>query len=152
MRFSTINDIDYSNNPSRVVLNNIELPNDVIIGINGDKVIAESKILDGVAVYERICRKPFEINFEFTCRELSEKSDEKGKYIFPQSVIKKLTETVWQPDQVIWVENTLLNTLGINYLVLQPITFTTIRGNTNVLCSIKAKEAVQNYGETLIIL
>ena len=148
MRFSTTNDIDYSNNPSRVILNNIELPKDVIIGINGDKVIAESKILDGVAVYERICRKPFEINFEFTCRD----KDIAGGYIFPQKVIQKLTETVWKPDQVVWVENTLLNTLGINYLVLQPIAFTTIRGNTNVLCSIKAKEAIQNFGETLIIL
>jgi hypothetical protein len=147
---TTADILDYTNNPSEVYLNGVKLPLDVIIGLDGDKVIAESKILDGVVVYERISRKPFEINFEFTCRE----QDETGKYIFPQSTINDLVKTVWIPDQVIPLKNTFLNALKIFYVVIQPITFSTIRGNTNVIASIKAKESPDdnvNFGTTLII-
>ena len=50
---------DPNNNPSEVFLEissggvnfSVQLPVDVIIGLDGDKVIAESKILDGVVVY-----------------------------------------------------------------------------------------------------
>jgi hypothetical protein len=47
-----------------------------------------------------------------------------------------------------------LNALKIFYVVIQPITFSTIRGNTNVIASIKAKESPDdnvNFGTTLII-
>jgi Domain of unknown function (DUF6046) len=152
MRFTTNDIVDPANRPSVVYLNDIQLPIDVIIGINGEKVIAESKILDGVVVFERISRKPFEINFEFTCRE---KNIDTGQYIFPQTVIEDLKDNVWQPDQVISVENTLLNKgFGIYWVVLKPISFTTIRGNTDVICSIKADESPDNnnnYGTTLIV-
>ena len=47
-----------------------QLPLDVIIHLNGKKVIAECKILDGVMVYEKILREPWKIEFEFTVREL----------------------------------------------------------------------------------
>ncbi len=155
--FSTKDVIDSNNNPSEVTffytLGNInfsvQLPLDVIIGIDGDKVVAESKILDGVSVFERICRKPFEINFEFTFRS----QDQTGKYIFPQSDILQFVDVVWMPDMVIQVKNTFLNNaLKIFNVILQPISLTTIRGNTNIIASIKAKECSDSgsYG-TLII-
>ena len=139
---TTIEPINHYNKPSEVYLSTIpnkwvRLPIDVVIGLDGDKVIAESKILDGVAVFERISRKPFEINFEFTCRE----QDESGNYVFPQDTIQELVQTVWQKDQVIQLKNTFLNSLGISNIILQSITFTSIRGNTTVICSIKAKES-----------
>ena len=147
-----------TNNPSIVIFEivsnsvkfTVALPIDVIIGLDGDKVIAESKILDGTVVYERISRKPFEVNFEFTIRD----TDLTGKYIFPEQKIKDLMDQIWFYDQVISVQNSFLNALHIKNIILQPITFTTIRGNTNVICSIKAKEvadAMDNYGTTLII-
>jgi hypothetical protein len=49
----------------------VQLPLDVIIMVNGKKIIAESKILDGVAVFERILRDPYKVDFEFTVRQLS---------------------------------------------------------------------------------
>ena len=109
---TTIEPINHYNKPSEVYLSTIpnkwvRLPIDVVIGLDGDKVIAESKILDGVAVFERISRKPFEINFEFTCRE----QDESGNYVFPQDTIQELVQTVWQKDQVIQLKNTFLNSL-----------------------------------------
>jgi hypothetical protein len=151
MRFTTKDIVGPANRPSVVYLNDIQLPIDVIIGVNGEKVIAESKILDGTVVFERIGRKPFEINFEFTIRE---KQFDLGSYIFPQTVIEDLKENVWQPDQVISVQNTFLNGLGVYWVVLKPISFTTIRGNTDVICSIKADESPDNndnYGTTLIV-
>lgn len=138
------------NNPSEVYLNGVLLPVDVIIGLDGNKVIAESKIIDGVVVYERISRKPFEINFEFTCRE----QDASGRYIFPQNKVKELVENAWAPDKVIPVKNSFLNSLGLMNAVIAPITFTTIRGNTDVICSIKANESPdsnENFNATLII-
>jgi Domain of unknown function (DUF6046) len=148
--FTTKDNIDESKNPAIVYLNGIQLPIDVIIGLDGDKVIAESKILDGVAVFERICRKPYEINFEFNCRD----QDSTGKYIFPQRIVQELVDDVWKPDQVIPIINSFINSLKIFNVVLQPISFTTIRGNTNIICTIKAKESPDdniNFGTTLII-
>jgi hypothetical protein len=150
--------LDPTNNPSEVIFeinsNGVKfhytLPIDVVIGLDGDKVIAESKILDGVSVFERISRKPFEINFEFTFRE----KDSEGKYIFPQEAIKDLMNQIWLFDQVITLKNTFLNSLRIKEVILQPISFSTIRGTTNVICSIKAKEctdSIDNYGTTLMI-
>ena len=98
-----------TNNPSIVIFEivsnsvkfTVTLPIDVIIGLDGDKVIAESKILDGTVVYERISRKPFEVNFEFTIRD----TDLTGKYIFPEQKIKDLMDQIWFYDQVISVQN-----------------------------------------------
>ena len=59
---------DLSNNPSLVKLGTVELPRDVAIYLNCEKVIAESKILDGVSVYEHILRNPYEIEFEIVLR------------------------------------------------------------------------------------
>jgi len=148
--FTTREEIDLTNNPSFVYLGGVRLPADVIIGLDGDKVIAESKILDGVSVFERISRKPYNVNFEFTCRE----QDLTGKWVFPQRLVRRLAKHVWKPDYPMRVDNTFLNDLGIFYLVIQPITFTTIRGNTNVICSIKGMESPdngKNYGTTLVI-
>jgi Domain of unknown function (DUF6046) len=146
---TTIESKNKLNNPSRVLLNGVKLPDDVIIGLDGDKRIAESKILDGVAVFECVGRDPFKINFEFTCRE----QDDTGKYIFPQNTVRELAEKAWRPDQVIPIENTFLNRIGILNVVLKPISFTTIRGNTDVICSIKAEESPDpnnSFATTLI--
>ena len=71
MAFNTQNIIDPTNNPALVILNNITLPGDVIITTSEEKVIAESKILDGVMVFERLSRKPMEIDLTFTFREVN---------------------------------------------------------------------------------
>ena len=145
----TTEDIITNDHPSRVWLNNVLLPEDVIIGGDFEKVVAESKILDGASVFERICRKPIDINLEFTIRE----KDASGNWIFPIATIQSLFDTVWQPDQVVPIKNSLLNALHINYVVIISGSFTTFRGNTNVIETIKCKESPDSgnvYG-TLII-
>jgi hypothetical protein len=49
---------DLTNNPSLVIIGGITLPADTIIYLNGEKTLAQSKILDGVTVMERISRMP----------------------------------------------------------------------------------------------
>jgi hypothetical protein len=146
--YSTAFDFDLTNKPSEVTLNGVILPMDVIIGLNGEKVIAESKILDGVSVFERVSRKPFEINFDFNIREL--KSD---KYIFPNATAAEIVTSIWELDQVINCKNTFLNKIGINDIIIKSITFMTIRGNTNLICSLKCLENYNSVNQktTLII-
>lgn len=146
---STIYNFDPTNKPHIVFLNDIQLPIDIVIGLNGEKVIAESKILDGVSVFERVSRKPFEINFDFNVREL----DAFKNYIFPVNTAYNIVTNIWQIDQVITCRNSFLNKLGIIDMVLKSITFATIRGNTNLPCSLKLLENYNsvNQKNTLII-
>lgn len=58
------------NNPKLVILNGYQLPWDTVISIDNEKEIAISQILDGVAVFERILRKPAEIKIECSAAEL----------------------------------------------------------------------------------
>ena len=145
------------NQPSKVVFDlgsngieiTVQLPEDVIIGIDGQKVIAESKILDGTVVYERVSRKPCEVNFDFTVWD----EDVTKNTIFPQEKVTELYQTLWRKDQVVKVINTFLNNaFGIFYLICEPITFITVRGSKKVIGTLKAKEVTPNtVGTTLII-
>jgi len=155
--FITTLEPDYTNYPSYVLLNGLLLPLDVIIGVDGEKIIAESKILDGVAVFERVSRKPFEISFEFNVRELKEVQRLLGVgkvYTFPQKTVEEILNNIWNIDAVITVQNSYLNGLGINSLIIKQITLATIRGNTDVPGSLKCLEnyvSSNTQGSTLII-
>jgi hypothetical protein len=127
---------DPTNVPSVVSLNNIDLPRDVVIGLNGEKVIAESKILDGAYIFERVGRKPFEINLEFNLRDV----DVLNRYIFPNEKAYEIVTDIWQVDQVIPIRNTFLNKIGITDVIVKTIAFSTIRGNTNLPLSIHLME------------
>ena len=155
-KYSTVTVVDPTNQPSQVILNGYTLPENVQIVDSNGKIIAETKILDGVMVYERVSRLPMDITFEFTFREINTgqyPNSPLNKYVFPQKMIENFNSNVWQKDQTIEVKNSYLNGLGILYLILKDVTKTTIRGNTDVLCSIKCKEVVNNSSQqnTLII-
>lgn len=162
MRFQTQDDINPQNRPSLVTIfpggtkNGVQLPPDTLILLNGEKVIAESKILDGVMVFERVSRKPFDINLEFTIRQQNQEINtalpNPFKYIFPQDKIEDLIGNIWNVNEVVQIQNTYLNGIGINEIIIKTITFTTIRGNTNVLGSMKCLENyIDNKGGTLVI-
>jgi len=147
--FETKTIIDQTNNPSQVNLNGIDLPIDVLITLNDEKIIAESKILDGVSIFERVARKPFEINFDFNLREL----DITKKYIFPTTLAYDIITNIWQIDQVVNCKNSFLNKLGINDIIVKSITFAPFRGSTTLFCSLKCLENwnSNNQNNTLII-
>jgi hypothetical protein len=157
------------NNPSQVVINGVQLPQDTITILDGEKVISESKILDGVALYERVSRKPFDIDFNFTIRSDADYTLAKAvnktitqqsqsnfssstAYEFPQKAIEGYFSQIWNLDQVVPVINTLLNGIGIKEIIIKKITITTIRGTTSVNGTIKCLENYgDNKGGTLII-
>jgi hypothetical protein len=166
--FSTKDDSDFTNSPSVVKINGIQLPLDTLILLDDEKIIAESKILDGASIFEKVSRKPFSINFEFTIRQrINEKFDTvrqsatntintsltgRGRFVFPQSVIENYIENIYKPDQVVKIENTYLNGIGITELIIKSATLTTIRGNTDVMGSLKCFENYNSIeGETLVI-
>ena len=164
---------DNSNNPSLVQFSNpkptgldegglqaqnlLTLPYDVMISIDGEKIIAESQILDGEAVFERVSRKPREIVFDFTFREIGVVQTTKGffnDYIFPQNSLVELNSW-WEVNGILKVYNTLLNKLGITEIICLKHSINTIRGSVNVPVILPCKE---NYvpnqtavGQTLII-
>jgi hypothetical protein len=136
---------DLTNNPSLVIIGGITMPPDTAIYLNGQKTLAVSKILDGVSVVERIMRQPYELEFECVIRS----QDAAGNYIFPQDALDNLWANVWIPDTVQTVQNTYLNKLGIQEIVIDSITPSTIRGSKNVPLRIRAYENVP--GQTIII-
>lgn len=142
---------DYSNYPSLTIIGltlaeGVKLPSDCAIYINGKKTIAQSKILDGVAVFERILRDPYEIEFEFVLRT---KADTGGEYIFPQKAIETVWKNIFLPDSVLKIQNTYLNGLGVTEIVVESITPTTVRGSKNMPVRIKCFENIE--GSSIII-
>ena len=161
------------NNPSQVVINGVQLPQDTITILDGEKVIAESKILDGVMLFERVSRKPFDIDFNFTIRsdsdfklpnsvpkivsktisqQLQANFNESFAYEFPQKAIEGYFSQIWNLDQVVPVVSTLLNGIGIREIIIKKVTITTVRGTTSVNGVIKCLENYgDNKGGTLVI-
>ncbi len=132
---------DLTNNPSRIKFttnanNEIFLPANTIITIDGEKIIAETRILDGVAVFERISRAPYVIEFEFKLRELTQGNND----VFPQQYIDQYFNDLYKFDSVVKVNNTMLNNLGILELVIEKISAGTVLGSNNVPIRISAKE------------
>jgi hypothetical protein len=151
------------------VINGVQLPQDTITIFDGEKIIAESKILDGVMLFERVSRKPFDIDFNFTIRsdsdftllksapksiqqQLQANFNESFSYEFPQKAIEGYFSQIWNLDQVVPVVSTLLNGVGIREIIIKKITITTVRGTTSVNGVIKCLENYgDNKGGTLVI-
>jgi hypothetical protein len=136
---------DLTNFPSLLIIGSILLPADTVIYMNGMKVLAQSKILDGVAVIERISRMPYELEFECVVRE----QDGSDNYIFPQDTLDNIWVNLWLPDTVQTIQNTYLNKLGIQEMVIENVTPTTVRGSKNVPLRIRGYENVP--GQTIIV-
>ena len=136
---------DLTNNPSLLVLGGITMPADTVIYVSGSKVLAQSKILDGVSVMERISRNPYELEFECVIRE----QDASLNYIFPQNALNNVWSNVWLPDTVLTIKNTYLNNLGIQEMVIETITPTTVRGSKNIPLRLRGYENIP--GQTIIV-
>jgi hypothetical protein len=141
--------VDETNLPSLVILSaglqDVTLPPDTAIYLDGKKTIATSKILDGVTVYERIMRDPYSIEFEMVIRQ----KNDLNQYVFGQDDLDNLWTNIWLQDTVVNVQNTLLNRLGIFEVVVETITPTTVRGTTNIPVRLKCYENVP--GTSIII-
>jgi hypothetical protein len=149
------------NNPSYIELtlkgNNfgfpdgLQLPENTIVLINGEKIIAETRILDGVSVFERISRKPYDVSFEFNMYDREVPTIPFSPFIFPQGKLELIND-MFLENKVVQVSNTLLNGYYIEELVIISFHTTTIRGTKTVLGSLKCKENFVNTNQTSLIV
>lgn len=135
--------IDPTNLPSSIVIGDIFLPYSTNIMIKGEKILAESQILDGVSVFEHISRKPYEIDFEILIW------DSQSNAPFPQETINNIWSGIWITDTVQPLNNTFLNGIGILEIIIKSISPAPRLGSTNVMMKIKAFE--NQPGQTIII-
>ena len=144
--------VDSTNNPSLVVIGPITLPSNVVISLGGKKVIAKSVILDGVQVTERIAREAYSIDFEFDLYEVrpdNSLNSDKTITIFPQDLLDDIFQQIWLPNTVQNVNNTYLNKLGIQQIIIEEIMPETIRASKKINVRMKCYENIP--GQTLIL-
>ncbi len=139
--------IDQTNNPSSIVLsagqNFVFLPASTQIILKGEKIIAESQILDGVSVFEHVSRKPYEIDFDILIWNSSYNAP------FPQDIINNIWTDLWLPNTIVDVANTYLNGIGIQQVIIKSINPAPKLGSTNVTLKIRCYE--NQIGQSIII-
>jgi len=144
------------------------LPFDVIIRINGSKLLAKSQILDGATVFERITKQVHEIQFDFTLRDISAQAAAQMDSIYPVSKypyqnkfivaiewLNFFIQNIWNKDAVLQVDNILLKTIGIQQVIVDSYSINTIRGNVDMPMTLKCYEdyySTKNQGTTLLIV
>jgi len=155
-------DPTFPNNPDATY---VELSHDCIILLRDEKNLNESKIVDGVMVFQKICRDPFEIEFQFTAREVygSPNADATvynangalSNYIFPQDILQNFIQNIWLKNTIIYIKNSYLNGIGITQIVAKASPeITTIRGSANVEVKLLCKEnyvSSGSYNQTLVV-
>lgn len=138
---------DLSNNPSAIVIGSVFLPASTQINLRGEKIIAESQIIDGVSVFEHISRKPYEIDFDITIWQGD--NSNLASTAFPQQQLNNLWTDVWQANTVQNLNNTYLNGLGIQQIIIKSIAPQPRLGSTVLVIRIKAYE--NQVGQTIIM-
>lgn len=135
------------NQPFSLKINGIQLPYDVEFSIKGDKMIAISQIIDGGQLFERVTEKAHQIDFTFVLREYENAKRSIApldnsiirfynkyvtptyqKQIYPISELKKIWQSIWKKNEIVKVENSILNSIGIVEIVCQDISLSTKRG------------------------
>lgn len=138
---------DLSNNPSSIALGvngvYITLPASTQIILKGEKIIAESQILDGVSVFEHVSRKPYEIDFDVLIWNSSMNAP------FPQDVINNIWNNLWVPNTILQLVNTYLNGLGVLQVIVKSINPTPKLGSTSVVLKLKLYE--NQVGQSIIM-
>lgn len=120
---------DMTNNPKLVIIGGITLPGDTALFIDGKKIAAIEKILDGVTVIEHVSIDAHKIDFEGTFRPIVNADLSTS---FPQPLINNFWKNVWKKDSVVPLVNTFFNSLGISELFILDVHMGTVRGQKNV--------------------
>lgn len=120
---------DMTNNPKLVIIGGITLPGDTALFIDGKKIAAIEKILDGVTVIEHVSIDAHKIDFEGTFRPIVNADLSTS---FPQPLINNFWKKVWKKDSVVPLVNTFFNSLGISELFIEMVHMGTVRGQKNV--------------------
>lgn len=138
---------DPTNDPGVLSIGGIFLPADTIVFIDGAKNIAKSQILDGVEVTEHINRRATNLEFDIVIREDGAITSAGALPIttpspFPQDQLVNFWDTVWLPNTVQKIQNTVLNKLGILEIVIENVNVAEVRGSKNIPIRMTAYENV----------
>ena len=155
-KVTNLNDL---NNVNIIKLNGYQLPPDTQYDLSADKMINQSQILDGVVVYERVTRKPWEITFNFVLREFESTQPVLNtplgtinftpvKWIFPLKLTQEIVQQVFNVDSVLKVENIYLNRIGIQQVIVSEIGIGVNRGTVNVPVRLRCFEDAYTLGNT----
>lgn len=128
-----ISQVDLSNNPSAITIGNVTLPASTHITPVGEKIIAESQIIDGVSVFEHISRKPYEFDFKIMVWDTA-------NGVFPQQQINDIWNGIWIDNTVQTIKNTFINGLGVQQVIVKSIRPVPRLGSTIVDIVIKCLE------------
>lgn len=139
--------VDQTNNPSSIIIGTVLLPASTQVILRGEKIIAESQIIDGVSVFEHISRKPYEIDFDVTIWQGD--NSQQASTTFPQQQINNLWSDLWIPNTVQTINNTYINGLGIQQIIIKSIAPQPRLGSTVIVIRIKAYE--NQIGQTIIL-
>lgn len=122
----------------------IILPADVKLSIPLRKVIGTVTIIDGVEVTQHIRRQANIIKMDFTVRARNG-----AEWVFGQDFLDDLYQKIYLPSSVIYVQNTMLNKMGIQQLIVWEGDIDTIRGSCNIPITLTFRENIP--GKSLII-
>lgn len=164
--------LDGNSNVNIVEINGYTLPPNVLIRIDSDKIIAEHQIIDGEPVFERIADSAKRVEFEFSFVKTSGMVVTNGKiqgiispvttvmgqpvekYSYPIDLYDDFLQKVVLPNEVLPVKNTLLNTRGIYYLIVQSDSCTPERGRMDLPVTLRClsdKYNTKNNKTSLLI-
>lgn len=155
--------VDTVNMPGYFNIGGIILPPDTkITPMEGKKELVHTTILDGPPVFEHIETMATKIELEFTLRMqvqngqtfYNTNTPPAGltgpiSNIFAQQYLHDVWFSIFKPNSVLTVINTMLNNLNISQLVIENCIVATVHGSTNIPCKIMAWENVP--GQSLII-
>lgn len=147
--------VDQTNDPSVISVGGIILPADTIVYIDGMKMNARSQILDGVEVTEHISTKACNLEFDIIFREFGAMASENSAVLpssgnpFPQDQIVNFWDNIWRINTVKEIKNTLINKMGIRWIIIDTVNVTPVRGSKNVPVRLTAYE--DTPGQSLII-
>jgi hypothetical protein len=124
----------------------VQLPQDVNIKLGFEKHIILDTILDGVPITEYVARKATTITITCTYRTYLTGTNvsilDGTQNTFPQSELEAFFQQIFTPNSVQSIENSYLNGLGINSIVIQKVEPICYNGSTNVQLTITAYENV----------
>lgn len=143
-------------------INNVVIPVPFDMTINGKKVISKSVIIDGGEVFERISTRSSNIELsgkiivdtKLSNAYLSNANDEENNAAEFVNKITIFKDSIIKPNEVLVIVNPILNTLGIDSVILEDHKIKPIIGACGFewsLSCIEAHAVKSKLGDTLII-
>lgn len=122
------------------------MPLSINYSISADKITAESQLVDGINIIERIANKAKRINVSFFLERKEGSLDEATMMRVDSGAtaiyrLKKFLTDLWETDEVFKVVNTVINDeFNVEYAFISSLTFNPQQGSTMAYISLMLQE------------